>query len=159
MKESVLLTEEAKKELEKELKMRKEMQKQIALELEEARAQGDITENSWHDAVLEKRDVNDKIIAEIEEIFKNSEIIKYDKGSKAVQLGSKIDVEIINIETDNHNLKTLELVAAVQADPLNGKISVESPLGRSLYNHVAGDEIEFNQPNGVSVKYIIQKIY
>ena len=113
---------------------------QIAERIKTAREFGDLSENSEYQSARAEQDKTEARISELEHILMNKEIIKEPKsGAAKVQLGSKVKLK---------NGKTMEfqIVGTVEADPLNGKISDESPIGKSLMGKKVGDEVEIQTP-------------
>ena len=135
MKKTVSLTQDGKKNLENELKSLIKMRPAIADRLATARSFGDLKENQeYSDARAEQRQVEGRIL-EIQDILKNAEIIKAAKGGK-IAVGSTVKIK-------EH---TYSIVGAVEADPLNGRISDISPIGKALIGKKEGDE--YTLPNG-----------
>ena len=154
-----VLTPHAKKELEEELKKLLKKRKEIALEQDEARAQGDLSENSWHDAVIEKRELNERRIHEIKEMLKNAIIQTQTASNSQASLGSFIQVEYFQEQNPSQKQKrTFQLVSTPQANPSEGKISIESPLGKLLVGKEEGDNFLYKTPTGQNIKYTIVKI-
>jgi transcription elongation factor GreA len=124
--------------------------KKIAAALKEAKEFGDLSENaSWDDA-KERQAFIEGRIAEIENILKNAVAIKKSSGD-TVAVGSTVHVEL------EEGLQNFQIVGSTEADPEQGKISNESPIGRALLGKKPGDEVEVEVPAGVIV-YKIQKI-
>lgn len=157
MGDDLILTLEAKAELEAELKERTgKIKKQIAKELEESRNSGDLSENSWHDAVIEKRDQNDKRVKELHEMLRRAKVVKSQEGSHKVAIGTAFEADVYMPGVKDPVMKTFSMVPATQANPHEGKISIESPLGKALMGHVEGDKVDFKQPDGKIAKYRIK---
>ena len=150
MKKQFHLTKEGVEELEQELKEAKQQRKEIAERIATAREFGDLRENAEYQSAKQEQEKNEDRIAEIEHILQNVEIIKK-SSSKKVRLGSKVTVKAAKQE------KELQVVGTVEADPLEGKISDESPIGQALLGKQPGDEIEVNQ-NSDKVTYKIVKV-
>lgn len=137
MKKTVNLTPAGKAELEQELANLIAERPAIAERIATARAFGDLSENQeYTDARAEQKNVENRII-EIQEILKNATLIKARKSSK-VNVGSTVEI------TMSGKKFTYTLVGPVEANPLEGKISNESPLGRELLGRKTGDEFKFN---------------
>lgn len=150
MKKIYQITTAGKKELESELAELKSRRGTIADKLAEARDFGDLSENAEYDAAREEQGLLETRVAEIEDILLNAEIIK--GGSKTkVSLGSKVE-----LKTGKKNV-TYTVVGPVEADPLSGKISNESPIGASLFGKKVGDKAIITTPKG-SVTYEIASI-
>ena len=145
MKKTVNLTKQGKADLEKELEELVGRRPAIADRLATARAFGDLSENQeYTDARAEQKTVENRIL-EIEDILKNAKIIKETSHSKVV-MGASVTISMDKKEF------TYSIVGPVEADPLNGKISDVSPIGKALLDKSAGDE--FQLPNGKSGKII-----
>lgn len=141
MKKLYQITTEGRKELEIELKELVGRRGEVALKIAEARDFGDLSENAEYDVAREEQGIVETRIAEIEDILQNAEIIKCVNKSK-VALGSKVD-----LKTDNKTV-TYSIVGPVEADPLNGKISNESPIGVALFGKKVGDKAVIVTPKG-----------
>ena len=150
MKKHYQITTEGQKELETELTSLKARRGDVADKIAEARDFGDLSENAEYDAAREEQGLLETRIAEIEDILNNADIIK--GGPKAlVGLGSKV-----SLKTGNKTV-TYTIVGPVEANPLEGKISNESPIGLALFGRKVGDDAEITTPKG-TVKYNIAEI-
>lgn len=141
MKKTYQITEEGKRELEAELDELKGRRGDIADKIAEARDFGDLSENAEYDSAREEQGLVESRIAEIEDIILNADIIKASKGSK-VALGSKVELRT------GKKTVTYTVVGPVEADPLEGKISNESPIGDALMDQKVGDSVTINTPKG-----------
>lgn len=150
MKKLFQITDAGKKELEGELKELKSRRGAIADKIAEARDYGDLSENAEYDAAREEQGLVESRIAEIEEILLNAEIIK-SNGHSAVGLGSTIE-----LKTGGKTV-VYTVVGPVEADPLEGKISNESPIGAAVFGKKVGDEATITTPKG-AISYEIVKI-
>lgn len=137
MKKSVNLTKEGKKELEEELKTLKARRPEIAEKIATARAFGDLSENEEYSSARSEQKTVENRILEIEDILKNATVIRSASHSKVV-LGATVKVKIDGKE------KTYSIVGPVEADPLNGKISDASPIGKALLGLKEGEEATWN---------------
>ncbi len=149
MKKAYQITEDGRKELELELTELKSRRGEIADKIAEARDYGDLSENAEYDSAREEQGLVESRIAEIEDILMNAEIIKARKSNK-VHVGSTVEVQ-------NGTTHTYKIVGPVEADPLNGKISNESPLGIALMDKVVGDTATITTPKG-EITYTITSI-
>jgi transcription elongation factor GreA len=141
MKKLYQITEAGKKELQKELEELKSHRARIADKIADARDFGDLSENAEYDAAREEQGLLETRVAEIEDILLNAEIIK--AGSKTkVALGSTVEVK-----TGKKSF-TYTIVGPVEADPLEGKISNESPIGVALFGKKVGETAEIKTPKG-----------
>jgi len=142
MKKLYHLTDEGKKELERELEELKGQRGSIAEKIANARDYGDLSENAEYDAAREEQAQVESRIAELEEILKNADIIKPTKNNGIVQVGSTVDLSVAGKNA------TYTVVGPVEADPLEGKISNESPIGAALMGKKVGDKITIETPKG-----------
>lgn len=150
MKKLYQITEEGKQELENELEELKSRRGGIADKIAEARDFGDLSENAEYDSAREEQGLVESRIAEIEDILLNAELIK--GGSKTkVSLGSKVELKT------GKKTVTYTVVGPVEADPLEGKISNESPIGVALMGKKVGDTVTIKTPKG-EIEYELVKI-
>lgn len=145
MKKLFQITNEGKKELETELDELKSRRGAIAEKIAEARDYGDLSENAEYDAAREEQGLVESRIAEIEDVLLNAEIIKASKSS-SVSLGSKVELKTGKKTVIYH------VVGPVEANPLEGKISNESPIGLALIGKKVGDTATISTPKG-DIKY------
>ncbi len=131
--------EKLKNELE-ELKTAK--RHEIAARLEHAKSLGDLSENAEYQEAKEEQSLLESRIVEIEEILRNAVIIKKDAYSSLVQVGSTVRV------TSEHGEEIFTIVGSEEADPKDGMISNESPLGKAFLGRKIGDKIEVKTPAG-----------
>ena len=150
MKKTYQITEDGKQELEGELEQLKGRRGAIADKIAEARDYGDLSENAEYDAAREEQGLVESRIAEIEDILLNAEIIK-SAGKGKVGLGS-----VVELKTGAKTV-TYTVVGPVEADPLEGKISNESPIGVALFAKKVGDTATITTPKG-EISYEIVKI-
>ena len=150
MKKKYQITAEGKAELEKELTELKEQRSEIAEKIAAARDYGDLSENAEYDAAREEQGIVESRVAEIEDILQNFELIKPKKGG-SVHIGSTVELK-------NGKSVTYQVVGSVEADPLEGKISNESPIGAALMGKKAGDKVTIQTPKG-QVTYTIELVH
>lgn len=137
--------EKLKQEL-RELKMVR--RREAASKIENAKALGDLSENAeYHDAKDELAFIEGRV-QEIESILKNVSIIQ-SSSSQVVQIGSTINVEV------NGKQKTFKIVGSNEADPLEGMISNESPLGSAFLGHQKKDVVTVTTPGGVQTYTVL----
>lgn len=151
MKKLYQITAEGKKELERELESLKAQRGEIAEKIANARDYGDLSENAEYDAAREAQAQLESRISDIEDILKNATIIAPNTGSTSIQVGCKVVLKNGGPEV------TYQIVGPVEADPLNGKISNESPIGKALLGKKQGDSVEITTPKG-SVHYKVVDI-
>jgi transcription elongation factor GreA len=140
MNKQFYLTQEGVTELEAELKELTAQRGPIAERIKSAREFGDLAENAEYTSARQEQERVESRIAEIENILQNVEIIKKPKASSEVQLGSTVKLH------NDGRAKEFQVVGTVEADPLNGKISDESPIGKLLLGKKVGDSIEIKTP-------------
>lgn len=155
MAEEVLLTEKGYKKLEEELeKLTTVKRREIAKRIKTAREFGDISENSEYDDAKNEQAFVEGRIKEIKNLIDNAKIIKEDEVSNdKVNLGTT--VRLHNIDEDK--FVTYKLVGTAEADPLDHKISNESPIGKAILGKKVGDKVKVKVPKGV-IKYEILSI-
>ncbi|OOB80266.1 MAG: transcription elongation factor GreA [Epulopiscium sp. Nuni2H_MBin003] len=151
----VLLTKEGIHKLESELETLKTVERnKVAEELKEARAQGDLSENAEYDAAKDRQAEIETRIVEIEKMLKNVTVIDTeDEMTDTVKPGHRVTLYDETFEEEVVYL----IVGSTEADPLNGKISNESPVGRAIIGRRAGDIVEVDTHGGID-KYKILKI-
>jgi transcription elongation factor GreA len=140
MKKQFRLTKEGVAELQAELDTLVRKRPEIANAIKTARELGDLAENAEYQSARADQEANDNRIAEIEHILQNVEIIKAPKGDSKVMLGSHVTVKNQAIQRE------FQVVGTVEADPLNGKISDESPIGQALLGKKVGEAVEIKTP-------------
>jgi len=145
------LSREGFDELQKEMEELKTKRRQeIADRLEYAKSLGDITENTEYQSAKDDQISNEIRIAEIEDILSRAVLISKEHGAN-IQLGSVISIK----KEGDDAVNKYSLVGAEEANPMDGKISNESPLGSSLIGKKKGDTIEVLTPNGKIIYTII----
>lgn len=140
MKKTYHITLEGKAELEAELEELKGRRGQIAEKIANARDYGDLSENAEYDSAREEQGLVESRVAEIEDILQNADIIKPTKSS-TIKVGSTVVLK-------NGAKVTYRIVGPVEADPLEGKISNESPIGSALMGKKVGDKVTIKTPKG-----------
>ena len=153
--QKIQFTVEGMKRLQDELEERKTViSGQIAEQLKEARAQGDLSENSEYDEAKDAQAKNEARIMEIEEILKNAEVIDTSELSKTkISLGSKVTLR----DEETKEEIQYELVNAKDADIFSNRISQDSPVGKAIMGKKKGQVVEITTVAG-SFKYKITKI-
>lgn len=149
------LTQSGLEQLKDELTILKDVKRVENLEaLKEAREQGDLSENADYDAARNEQARIEARIAEIELILKNVKIIKTNDDSSTVNIGKKVSLYFIEKE----KLVEYQVVGTIEADPKQNKISIESPLGRSIKGKEVGDLVQIksatNKQSTVEIKAI-----
>jgi len=144
IKKSISLTAEGKQELEKELEELIANRPAITERIATARAFGDLSENEEYSSARNEQKLAESRILEIEEILKNASIIKGGKKDKVV-LGASVTLDMGGKKVD------YTIVGPTEANPLEGKLSNESPIGKLVFGKKAGESFDFN---GKKVKIV-----
>lgn len=151
----VFLTVEGLKKLEDELdELKTVRRKEVAERIKQALAFGDISENSEYDEAKNEQAQLEERIVKLENMLRNAKIIDdEDISTDRVSIGSKVCVK--DLEYDEEIEYTI--VGSAEADPYEGKISNESPVGNALLGKKKGDIVEVQVPDG-KIKYEILSI-
>ena len=141
---TVYLTQEGLDELKKELDNLINVKRPENIQsIKEARSLGDLSENADYDAARNEQAVIEGRIKTIEKMLENVSIItKNDNGT--VGLGSTVSIKYIDDDDEDE----YEIVGSQEADPIESKISNESPIAQALMNHKVGDVVTVESPNG-----------
>ena len=137
IKKNINLTSDGKKELEAELAKLIAERPAIAERIAIARSFGDLSENEEYSSARNEQKIAEGRILEIQDILKNAKVIRGVKKTK-VDLGATV---VINMSGKK---VTYTLVGPTEANPLEGRISNESPIGKALLGHKPGESFEFN---------------
>lgn len=143
MKKQYRLTKEGIKEFKEELQQLVSKRAHVADAIKTAREQGDLSENAEYHAAKDEQQSMEARISKIEYILANVEVIAKPRGKKdKVQLGS-----VVALKSAGGKTKQFQVVGTVEADPLSGKISDESPIGRALMGKQLGEAVEIVTPS------------
>ncbi len=138
------LTREGFKKLQEELEYLRTVKRQeVAQRLHEAMEGGELIEDAEYEAAKNEQAFVEGRIQELEMLLANARVIEEEKPSEVVQVGSRVTIQ----EGDNEP-ETYVIVGPAEANPRNGRISNESPLGRALMEHRAGDIVRVDAPAG-----------
>lgn len=149
----IVLTAEGRQKLVEELAWREgDYAKEIVEDIKEARAFGDLSENSEYDAAKDKQAQNAARIAEIQAILANAQIAA-STGDLTVSIGSTV-----SLIDPNGEVMEVTLVGTTETNSLEHKISNESPVGHAIIGHGEGDSVEVVTPSGKTRVYTIVKI-
>lgn len=148
-KKQYRLTQDGVDELKKELTSLVAERPTIADNIKTAREFGDLAENAEYQSARQEQEKNENRISEIEAILANAEVITAPKPNGKVVIGSTVKLK-------NGSVKEFQVVGTVEADPLNGKISDESPIGKALLGKKVGDEVEIKTPAETSHYKIVE---
>lgn len=135
------ITKQGVDELKAELEELLSQRSVIAERIKTAREFGDLGENMEYTAARQDQERNESRVAEIEHILLNAKVITSPKTDSKVVLGSKV-----KLKSDDGKTKEFQVVGTVEADPLNGRISDESPIGKALLGKKEGEEVEIKTP-------------
>lgn len=150
MKKLFRLTQAGVDELKTELEALTAKRAEIADSIKTARELGDLAENAEYQSARAEQDRNETRISEVENILQSVEIIKKPRGAVKVQLGS-----VVKLKGQGGKAKDFQVVGTVEADPLNGKISDESPIGRALLGQKVGETVQIVTPTDTSSYKIV----
>ena len=149
----IVLTAEGRQKLVEELAWREgDYAKEIVEDIKEARAFGDLSENSEYDAAKDKQAQNAARIAEIQAILANAQVAAT-TGYLTVSIGSTV-----SLIDPNGEVMVVTLVGTTETNSLEHKISNESPVGHAIIGHGEGDSVEVVTPSGKTRVYTIAKI-
>ena len=153
--QDMLLTSEGIKNYESELEYLKAVvRKEVAEKIKVARSFGDLSENSEYDEAKNEQAKVEARISEIENILKHAKIIdESELTDEHIHIGSKVKVHDFDFDEDTE----YQIIGSGEADPFNGKLSDESPVGSALLGHKVGDTITVETPDG-EVKFKILEI-
>lgn len=144
------LTPEGEEKLRKELdELKGPVREELARRLRSAIQQGDLSENADYIHAKEEQGFIEGRIMELERILKNHLVIQTVNRDR-VDLGAHV-----GIQEGSYPVETYHLVGPAEADPRNGKISFESPIGKAIMGHKAGDEVTLETPGGAMTLKIV----
>ena len=150
------ITAEGLKRLEEELAQRKgAIREEIVQRLKQARAQGDLSENSEYDQAKEDQGKNESRIVELEQMIKTAVIIDTTASGKEGIVSLGCTVVLKDVETGEE--ETYAIVGTTEADPFNNKISNESPVGSAILGKKVHDVVVANTPAG-ELSYQIMEV-
>lgn len=148
----VLLTKSGLEKLKEELRQLKEEKRpEIVQRIKTSKEYGDISENAEYESARNEQAFVEGKIQELEEMVKHAKIIEEIETDGQVTVGSKVLVSF------NGSSETYEIVGAAESDPIFGKISVESPLGREILGKRKGDSVKVTAPDK-NLEYKILKV-
>ncbi len=150
MKKTYRMTKEGAEELRLEQEELISQRKAVSDRIKTAREFGDLAENAEYSIARQDQERSENRIAEIDNILKNLELIIAPKNSNDVKLGSTV-----KLKNESGETKEFQVVGTVEADPLNGKISDESPIGKNLLGKKEGEEVEISTPAETNIYKIV----
>ncbi|MFH1662054.1 MAG: transcription elongation factor GreA [Candidatus Falkowbacteria bacterium] len=146
-----IISKEGYEKLEKELEhLTKTRRAEIADRIEKAKELGDLSENAEYAEAKEEQAFNEGKVAEVTALLKNLTVVETGSNKNEIGMGSSVTVKI------NGNEKQYEIVSFNEANPLEGKISNESPIGRAFLEKKKGDFVKVKTPNGEMEYEIIE---
>ena len=146
------ISAEGLEKLKRELEQLKTVERRsIAERLEAAKALGDLSENAEYQEAKEAQSLTEGKIQELEEMLRDIVVIQKPINATNVQIGSTIQVD------SRHGKETFTIVGSEEADPLQGRISNESPMGQAFLGRAAGEHVQIKTPGGME-PYTIVKI-
>ncbi len=147
MAKEIILTYAGKKELEEELEQLKTVgRKDVADKIKVALSFGDLSENSEYDEAKSEQGKLEARISEIEEMLSRVKVLDEEQlSSDIIHVGSKVKIK----DLEDGEILDYQIVGFSQADPGNGRISDESPVGKALVGHKVGETVEAETPSGI----------
>ena len=149
------LTKKDVERLQEEIDHRKLVVRKEAIEaVKEARAQGDLSENFEYKAAKRFKNQNESRIRYLEKMIKTAQIIEDDSKEDEVGLNKTVEVEFV----EDGTVEKYRLVTTVRNNPLEGLISIESPIAKALMGHKAGDQVHVQVNDSFGYEVIIKNI-
>ncbi len=146
MAKEIILTDEGLKKLEEELEQLKTVKrKEIAAKIKEALSFGDLSENSEYDEAKNEQAFVEARILQLEATLKNVRVLDDDELNSGVVSGGST-IKLRDVEVDEE--LEYQIVGSTEADPTEGKISDESPVGKALIGHRRGETVTVDAPIG-----------
>ena len=158
MAKEVVVTREGYNKLEQELEnLRTVKRKEVADKIKVARGYGDLSENAEYDAAKNDQAVLEQRIAELKAMIENAVVVDESKiSTDTVGFGSR--VTLVDQDDPDEEEEVYTIVGTSESDPMNGKLSNESPVGHAIIGHGEGDSVEVVTPSGKTRVYTIAKI-
>lgn len=151
MPEETYITQQGLEKLKQELDNLKNIKrKEVAYRIKQAKEFGDLSENAEYHSAKEEQAFVEGRVAELTHVIKNATIIQETASNGMVSIGSKITIK------DNGNTKEYKIVGSEEADPLQGLISNESPIGKAFLGRKIGEVVEIQVPRGIIKWEIIE---
>ena len=149
------LTRQDVEKIEKEIEYRKLVVRKNAIEaVKEARSHGDLSENFEYHAAKKDKNQNESRIRYLERMLKTARIVKDDAADDEVGLDKKVEVYF----EDDDETEVFKLVTSVRGSSLNGKISIESLIGRAIMKHRAGDRVYVKVNDNAGYYVVIRSV-
>ena len=142
---TVFLTEEGLKKLEEELQyLETERRAEVAARIQSAKEEGDISENAEYDDAKHEQAFVEGRIMTVRAMIRNAQLIENNGPSDEVRLGSHVSV----LEEGLDEPELYHIVGSAEVDPLNGRVSNESPIGQALMGQRVGAVVSYQAPAG-----------
>jgi len=152
MEDKKVFTQEGLNNLKRELdELKNVKRKEVADRIKSAKEFGDLSENAEYQEAKEQQAFIEGRILELENLIKTGVVAESNTQRQTVGISSQVEVQ------KDGQVMNFTIVGSTEADPVNKKISHESPLGQALLSHKVGDEVEVKLPNGIA-KYKIVSI-
>lgn len=132
-------------------RLKKVERPRVVDEMEEARKQGDLSENAEYHAAKEMLAHIDLRLPQLEDQIANAVVVEFDTNSETIKFGATVTVKDLKTKKE----KVYQLVSPEGVDVFNGKISFKSPLGSALIGKTRGDVVEYTTPKGINKLEII----
>lgn len=147
MEKKIVLTNEGFQKFEKELEELKSVKrKEVAAKIKVALSFGDLSENSEYDEAKNEQAMIEARIVQLETMLRNVQVInEAEISTDVINIGSVVSIK----ELDSDEIETYHIVGSSEANPLDGKISDESPIGKALISHKTGDVVDVETPSGL----------
>jgi transcription elongation factor GreA len=150
MKKLFRLTQEGVDELKQEHTGLVSQRGAVADRIKQARELGDLSENAEYQTAREEQDRLESRISELEHVLQNLEVIKLSRSNSEVRLGS-----VVELKNGNGKPERFQVVGTLEADPMNGKISDESPIGQALLGKKKDEKVEITLGNKTTTYKVI----
>lgn len=149
------LTRQDVEKIQKEIEYRKLVVRKNAIEaVKEARAHGDLSENFEYHAAKKDKNQNESRIRYLERMLKTAKIVRDDSADDEVGIDKKVEIYF----EDDDETEVFKLVTSVRGSSLNGKISIESPIGKAILKHKAGDRVYVKVNESVGYYVVIRSV-
>lgn len=150
----IFITLEGLKKLKEEYKELTEKRRaEVVQRIQTARELGDLNENAEYTTAREEQARIEGRILELEEFLKRAEVVKKKKNCQQISIGCRVKVHLEGQDQE------FEIVGATEADPSQGKVSHESPLGQALLGKKVGDKIKVATPSGHVVYEVLEVLF
>lgn len=146
-------------DMEAEIEHRKiVVRKELLEHVKEARAQGDLSENFEYYAAKKAKNENESRIRFLERMIKTARVIEDHTAKEEAGMNKTVKVRICEIGAEDGDEETYKIVTTMRGDSLKGLISIESPLGKALIGHKAGDRVRVSVSPDYSYEAVILSV-